>query len=70
MQDVGSQPADPATVEMLFSRKLAKYDHAEQPPSWPARKPCDAVSAQELLVGREALIHRSRKGNVPKRSAR
>jgi hypothetical protein len=68
--DIALQPADAAPVEMLFSRKLAKHGHAEQPPSRPTRKPSDVVSAEELLPDREALIDPSRKGNVPKRSVR
>jgi len=28
-------------VKTLFARKLAKHDHAQQPPTWPARKPRD-----------------------------
>jgi hypothetical protein len=62
---IGAQPADSAAVKTLFSRKLAKHGHAEQPPSWPTRKPRDVVSAQELLPGRESLIHILGKRNVP-----
>jgi len=68
--DIALQPADAAAVETLSSRKLAKHGHAEQPPSRPASKPRDIVSAQEMFPGREALIHPSRKSNVPKRSGR
>lgn len=54
--DIASQPADAAAVETLFSRKLAKYGDAEQPPSWPALKPRDVVSAQALLPDMEAIV--------------
>jgi hypothetical protein len=43
--DIASQPANAAAVETLLSRKLAKHGHAEQPPSRPASKPRDVVSA-------------------------
>ena len=70
MNDVGSQPTDRSAVKPLFPRESAKHRHAQQYPLRPARKPRDVVSAQELLPGRESLIHIFGKGNVPGESGR
>jgi hypothetical protein len=59
--DIALQPADAAAVETLFSRKLTKHGHAEQPPSRPTSKPRDIVSAQKMLpAGKRSFTHRER----------
>jgi hypothetical protein len=44
IEDLGPQPADIATVILVFARKPTRDHKAQQEPTWPARNPRDVVS--------------------------
>ena len=57
IQYIRPHPADPAAMKSVLPRKPAKHNHAQHDPSRSPCQACDVVGAQELLPGREALVH-------------